>query len=188
MTAVRTIEGRRAPIPGLWELDPAHTDVSFVARHLMVTKVRGRFQEVSGAITVGDDPADSRVEVEIQAASITTNSQDRDNHLRSPDFLDVENHPTLSFRSTRIEPLGDDRWALTGDLTIRGVTRPLTLQVTFEGTTTDPWGGTRAAFTARGEIHREDWGLTWNVPLENGGVLVSKNVQIEIDAQAVLKD
>lgn len=187
MAAVRTIEGRRAPVAGVWELDPAHTDVAFVARHLMVTKVRGHFQEVSGAITVGDDPADSRVEVEIQAASITTGSPDRDNHLRSADFLDVENHPTLTFRSTRIEPLDDERWALTGDLTIRDVTRPVTLRVTFEGTTRDPWGGTRAAFSARGEIEREDWGLTWNVPLENGGVLVSKKVQIEIDAQAVLK-
>lgn len=175
---------RTLPTSGTWTLDPAHTEVSFVARHLMVTKVRGRFTAFEGAITVTDEPEDSGVDVTIDTSSIVTGADDRDAHLRSADFLDVEQFPHMRFVSTGVER-AENGWKLTGDLTIKDVTRPVTLDMTFDGEAADPWGGTRAAFTASTEIEREAWGLTWNVALENGGWLVSKSVKIEIDAQAV---
>lgn len=175
------------PAPGVWELDPAHTTVGFVARHLMVTKVRGRFTGVSGSITVAERPEDSCVEVTIDAASVDTREEARDNHLRSPDFLDVEHYPTITFRSTGVRHLGGNRWAVDGELTIRGVTRPVTLDVTYEGAVRDPWGGERIGFSATTEIDRDDWGVSWNVPLEAGGLLVGKKVKIEIEAEAVRK-
>ena len=177
---------RTLPTAGTWTIDPAHTDVAFVARHLMVTKVRGRFTGIDGAITVAESPEDSRVSVTLDATTITTGADDRDAHLRSPDFLDVETFPEVRFVSTGVSRSGNG-WKLTGDLTIKDVTRQVTLDMTFDGEATDPWGGTRAAFTASTEIVREDWGLTWNVALENGGWLVSKTVRIEIEAQAVLQ-
>jgi polyisoprenoid-binding protein YceI len=170
---------------GVWKLDPNHTVVGAVARHLMVTKVRGHFKVFEGAIHVEDTIEDSWAELEIDSASIDTGVEDRDNHLRSADFLDVEHHPKITFRSTKVERTGPDSLRVTGDLTIRGVAEPVTLDVTYEGTTPDPWGGTRAAFSAHGEIEREQWDMTWNVTLETGGVLVSKKIQLEIDAQAV---
>jgi polyisoprenoid-binding protein YceI len=174
------------PAAGTWTLDPNHTEVAFVARHLMVTKVRGRFTGVDGTIQVDDQPERSSVDVRLDAASITTGSDDRDAHLRSPDFLDVESYPEVRFVSTRVERNGS-AWRLMGDLTIRDIMRPVELDMTFDGTAGDPWGGTRAAFTASTDIDREDWGLTWNVAVESGGWLVSKTVRIEIDAQAVLQ-
>lgn len=180
---VRTLDDRQVPAPGTWVLDPAHTSVEFVARHLVVTRVRGTFHRLEGSIEVAERPEDSRVEVTIHADSLDTRVGDRDAHLRSPDFLDVEQHPTIEFRSTGIRPTGE-RWEVEGDLTIRGTTRPVILGVEFLGVFTDPFGNDKAAFTATTEIDREDWGLTWNVPLEGGGWLVSKSVQIEIEAQA----
>lgn len=184
--AVRTVGGVEIPVAGVWAIDPAHTQIGFTARHLMVTRVRGLFESFSGTITVGEEPTDSEVEVTIQPESITTHTADRDEHLRSADFLDVENHPDMTFVSTTIEPSGPS-WEVVGDLTIRGHTEPVTLDVEFLGTTVDPYGNTKAGFSARTSIEREAWGLTWNAPLESGGVLVSKEVQIEIEGQATLQ-
>lgn len=169
---------------GSWKLDEAHTKVGFVARHLMVTKVRGHFDEFDSKIEVADELAESQVEVALDAASITTGANDRDQHLRSADFLDVENHPKLTFRSTEIRQDGDE-WKITGDLTIRGETRPVTLDATYEGAATDPWGNEHIGFSASTTIKREDWGLTWNTQLEGGGWLVSKEVDLEIEGQLV---
>ena len=168
-----------------WTIDPSHSTIEFVAKHMMITTVKGRFAEFEGTI-VGDEQnlADSTVEVTMQAASLDTRSEQRDAHLRSPDFLDVETYPTVTFRSTRIQGTKDE-FQLTGDLTIRGVTRPITLDVTFEGEGKDPWGGTRASFSAKGKFDRRDFGLTWNVALETGGILVSNEVKINIEAQVV---
>ncbi len=171
------------PETGTWTIDPTHTVVGFMAKHLMVTKVRGSFKTFSGTITVGDTPEASSVEVTIDAASIDTGTADRDNHLRTGDFLDAENFPTITFVSTSVRANGSD-YSVDGDLTIRDTTKPVTLEMSFDGTATDPWGNTKAAFTATTSINREDWGLTWNVPLETGGLLVSKDVKIEIEVQA----
>lgn len=178
--------GIQSPPAGMWKLDPAHTIVGFVARHLMVTKVRGRFASFDGTLHIDEVPELSHAEVTIEASSIDTGTPDRDAHLRSPDFLDVERYPTLRFRSAGTEITGDNAFRLKGDLTIRDVTRPVVLDVQYEGTTADPWGGTRAGFTASTEIDREDWGLTWNVALEAGGVVVGRKVKIEIEVEAVL--
>ena len=177
--------GVDVPGKGTWILDPNHTVVGAVARHLVVTKVRGKFNVFGGAIHVGDSVEDSWAELEIDAASIDTGVPDRDNHLRSADFLDVEHHPKITYRSTRVEQTGPSSLQVIGDLTIRGVTRPVALDVTYEGTFPDPWGGRRAAFSASGELEREAWDMTWNVALEAGGVLVSKTIHLEIEAQAV---
>jgi polyisoprenoid-binding protein YceI len=173
------------PAKGTWRLDPNHTVIGAVARHLMVTKVRGKFTSFSGAVHIVDSPEDSWAELEVDAASIDTGVEQRDEHLRSADFLDVENHPKITFKSTLVEPKGGDTLRVTGDLSIRGVTRAVTLDVTFEGVSPDPWGGTRAGFTISGVLHREDWEMNWNVALETGGVLVSRTVELEIEAQAV---
>lgn len=163
---------------GTWAIDPAHSEVGFVARHLMVTKVRGSFSDVSGTVTVGDTLADSTAEVTVQLASVATRSDDRDAHLRSADFFDVEHNPTMTFASTAF-----DGETLVGDLTIKGVTKPVTLAVEFNGTQTDPWGNTKAGFEASGTINRSDWGLTYNAALEGGGVLVSDKIALAIDVQ-----
>ncbi len=178
---------RTQPAAGVYEIDKSHSMVEFVSRHLMVTKVRGRFSEFSGAITVGETPEESSVEVTIDAASIDSREEKRDAHLRSPDFLDVENHPTIEFRSTDVEVVDDERLRVTGDLTIRGVTRPVTLDATFDGEFGDPWGNQRIGFSASAEIDREDWGLTWNVALETGGVLVARKARLELTVSAVRK-
>jgi polyisoprenoid-binding protein YceI len=183
--AARTVDGQTVPAPGTYTLDPAHTMVEFVVRHLGLAKVRGRFSDVSGDVVIDEDITRSSVEVIIGAASIDTRDKDRDAHLRSPDFLDVEQSPQMTFRSTAVSGEGDE-WTVTGDLTIRDVTRPVTLVVDFDGGAKDPWGGTRIGFSAHTEINREDFGLTWNQPLETGGWLVGKQVKIEISAEAVL--
>ena len=168
-----------------WTIDPAHSTIEFVAKHMMITTVKGRFAELEGVVVADEENlADSSVEVTMQAASIDTRSEQRDAHLRSPDFLDVEAYPEVTFRSTDISGTKDE-FQLTGDLTIRGVTRPITLDVTFEGEGKDPWGGTRASFSAKGKFDRRDYGLTWNVALETGGILVSNEVKINIEAQVV---
>lgn len=181
-TLTRQVAGRTMPAAGSYTFDRTHSKIEAVARHLMVTKVRGHFAEYEGTVVVADDPADSTVELSLQADSITTGTPDRDAHLRSPDFLDVENHPALTFRSTGIVPNGS-AWKLTGDLTIIGKTNPITLDLEFLGVIPDPWGNPKAAFSASGEFNRHDFGLSWNVPLDGGGVLVSEVFKLEIEAQ-----
>ena len=172
-----------------WKIDPSHSTLEFSARHMMITTVKGSFSDFKGSLTLDDgDPGRSLAEVAIQAASIDTRTEQRDQHLRSGDFLDVENHPTITFRSTRIQ--GDPAspgtaFTLEGNLTIRGTTKPVTLDVTYEGEGKDPWGGTRRSFGAKGKIDRREFGLTWNQALEAGGVLVSNEIKIEIDLQLV---
>lgn len=172
-------------MPVEWVIDSSHSNVSFIARHLMLAKVRGGFREFQGSIRVGDAPEDSRVEVTVKAASIDTGLAVRDDHLRSADFLDVFAHPYLKFESTRLEPQAGNRYKLTGDLTIRGTTREVVMDLEFLGTAIDPAGQLKAAFEARTQINREDFGLTWNRSLEAGGVFVDKQVTLEIEAQAV---
>lgn len=178
-----------AELAGTWEFDTAHTRLGFAARHLMVATVRGRFADLTGvAVLDPSNPAASNATVTIQAASIDTGSPDRDAHLRSPDFFDVENHPTLEFRSTEIRPTSDpETWTLVGDLTIRGVTKPVELTLNFLGVTPDPWGGIRAGFEGTGKINRKDWDLTWNAGLETGGVVVGDQIKLELDVEAVKK-
>jgi polyisoprenoid-binding protein YceI len=168
-----------------WKIDPAHTIVEFSAKHLMITTVKGRFSDVEGEIVISDaDPSKSSVTATIKSASIDTRTTQRDDHLRSADFLDAANFPEITFRSTRIT--GDkSELKVTGNLTIRGVTREVTLDVTNEGSTKDPWGGDRIAFSATTKIDRRDFGLTWNQAIEAGGVLVGNDVKISIDVQAV---
>jgi len=183
----REIEGVTAPVAGAWEVDPNHTQLQFIARHMMVAKVRGKFEKWDIKLDIGERPEDSTVTATIEAASLNSGVEDRDNHLRSGDFFNVEKYPTMTFTSTKVERTGDNTFQVTGDFTIRDVTKPLTFDVEYEGLWADPWGGTRIAFTAKSEIEREDWGVSWNVALEKGGWLVSKKVQIEVDLEAVHK-
>lgn len=175
-----------APAVGSYKLDTSHSDLRIIARHLMVSKVTGTFGELAGTIEIAEDPAESTVEVVAKAATVETGTADRDAHLRSPDFLDAEAFPEITFKSTSIDRSGSD-WKLTGDLTIRGITKPATFDLSYEGSAVDPYGNQKAALTATGQIDREAWGLTWNVPLEGGGVLVSKQFKVEFDIQAVLQ-
>jgi polyisoprenoid-binding protein YceI len=185
VTTLRSHEGRPIPAPGVYDIDGDHTAVEFVARHLMITKVRGRFSSTRGRIIVDVAPERSRVDVEIDAASVSTGNDDRDAHLRSADFFDVERFPRITFSSTAVSGRRDGTWDLTGDLTIRGITRSVTLRVEFEGADRAPSGDERIGFGATGEVDREDFGLTWNVALETGGVLVSKIVRIELAVEAI---
>jgi polyisoprenoid-binding protein YceI len=169
-----------------WTLDPAHTEVGFSVKHLMISTVRGRFADVRGTIHVdGNDLTRASVEAEIATGSIDTRQEQRDAHLRSADFFEVEKYPTLTFRSTRVERIENDRYRITGDLTIRDVTREIVLEGTDEGRGRDPWGGERLGFSATATIDRRDFGLTWNQALETGGVLVSNEIKISIDLEAV---
>jgi polyisoprenoid-binding protein YceI len=178
-----TLETVTHPEVGTWAIDPAHTVVGFRARHLMAAKVRGSFEVFSGTIDIGEQPETSSVAVTIDAASITTGAADRDTHLRSPDFLDSESFPSLEFRSTAVRREGDG-YMVDGELTIRGVANPVTLDLEYHGVATDPWGNDKALFSATTTIEREAWGLTWNAPLEAGGWLVGKTVDIELEIQA----
>jgi polyisoprenoid-binding protein YceI len=187
MTTTQIKTATRLPTAGAWEIDASHSNVEFVVRHLL-TKMRGRFTEFSGDITIGDEPTLSAVHAEIRAASIDTHNADRDAHLRSPDFLDVESHPVLAFHSTGVEQVSDDRWLVHGDLTLRDVSRPVTLDVTYLGWITDPWGNDKAGFSAHTEIDRDDFGAGWNVVLEAGGLLVGKTVKIELEIEAGRKN
>ncbi len=172
-----------------WNFDPAHTQVEFVVKHMMITKVRGRFADVSGTLELDEsDLSNSLVEVDIDAASIDTRQGDRDTHLRSGDFLDVEAHPKLTFRSKRVEGKSLEagaEFSVVGELTIRGTTKEVTLDAVFEGSGRDPWGGDRLAFSGSTEIDRREFGLEWNQKLETGGVLVSHDVKIQLEVQAV---
>jgi polyisoprenoid-binding protein YceI len=186
-TFTRTIAGVEAPAPGDWVIDRAHSNLMFVARYAMLTKVRGHFTSFDGTIHVAEEPEESWVEVSIDAASITTDNDTRDNHLRSGDFLDLENHPTIAFRSTKVELIGNDRLRVAGDLTIRGVTREAVLDAEYVGAGKDAYGRTRVAFSATTEIDRDEFGVSWNMALETGGVLVGKRVRLELEVQALPK-
>lgn len=185
--AVEGIAGSERPPAGRYELDRAHTAVEFVARHIL-TRVRGRFTDFSGWIDVGDDPVDSRLEVEVETASIQTNAQQRDEHLKSDDFLNVERWPVMTFRSTAIRHTGGTGFEIDGELTIRDVTRPVTLAGEYLGTETDPYGKTVLAATAKAALEREDWNVSWNMVLATGGFLVSKTVDLEIEVEATKVD
>jgi polyisoprenoid-binding protein YceI len=174
-------------LTGTWTLDPAHSRVGFSARHAMVATVRGSFGKFDGAITIkGTEPAAVSTTVTIDATSIDTQNADRDNHLRANDFLDVPNHSTITFTSTGVKPGDDsDSYVLLGDLTIRGVTKPVELDVEFQGLATDPFGNVRAGFEAHGSINRKDFGVNFHAGLEAGGLLVSDKVKIDIDVSAI---
>ena len=168
-----------------WKLDASHSSIEFAAKHMMFTTVKGRFAEVDGTVDIGGDAPDSAlVRVALKSASIDTRSEQRDGHLRSADFLDVENFPELTFTSTKIAGT-KERFTITGDLTIRGTTKSVTLDATYEGTGIDPWGGERLGFSADTKIDRREFGLTWNQALEAGGILVSNEIRIHIEAQLV---
>jgi len=181
---VRPYEGTAVPRPGSYAIDKAHSTVEFVARHLMVSKVRGRFDAFEGTVTIAEVPQQSHVEVTIDASSVSTGESNRDNHLRSADFFDVETYPTLQFRSTKVEHESAANWKVTGDLTLHGVTKPVVLSVEFAGASPTPWGTNAIGFTASTEIDREEWGLSWNAAVETGGVVVSKRIRIELEVEA----
>jgi len=175
-----------AKIAGTYTIDPAHTRIGFVARHAMVTKVRGAFNEFEGsAVLDGDDPADSTAKVTIKAGSIDTRNAQRDEHLRNNDFLDVASYPEITFASTGVRQTGEAEFELTGDLTIKGVTNPVTIPFTYEGSATDPFGNLRVGFEGSVTINRKDFGVTWNATLETGGVLVSDKITLEFEVSAV---
>jgi polyisoprenoid-binding protein YceI len=173
-------------VAGTWDIDASHSDVSFTVRHMMVSKVRGRFGAFSGEIVTSEDLSSSSVTATIDASTIDTNNEQRDGHIRSADFFDVENHPQWTFRSTGLRADGDD-FALDGELTIKGVTRPVTLALEVNGFGPDPFGGTRAGFSASTTIDRNDFGVDIKMPLDGGGVVVSDKVQISLEIEAVLR-
>ena len=169
-----------------WQIDPAHSHIQFSARHLMITTVRGRFERFTGTIEADEqDPTRSRVEVQIEAASVDTRNPQRDADLRGPNFLDAENHPYLYFKSKRIEQVDASHGRIVGDLTIRGTTREVTLDVDYGGQAKTPWGTLSAGFSATTKINRKDWGLTWNMALETGGVMVGDEITIDIELELV---
>lgn len=185
MSTTQSLTTTGLPAAGTYAVDVSHSHVGFRVRHLMVSKTRGRFAAFEAAVTIAEQPLESSVAVTVDLASVDTRDPGRDEHLRSADFFDVANHPTMTYRSTAVREVGDGRFAVDGELTVRGITQPLTLDVAFGGTVTDPWGGERVAFTATAEVERDVFGLTWNQALETGGLLVGKRVEIEIDAEFV---
>jgi polyisoprenoid-binding protein YceI len=172
-------------IAGTWTVDAVHSEVSFVVRHMMVSKVRGRFDTFSGTVTTAANPLESSVTATVDLTSVNTGEPNRDNHIRSADFFEVEKHPVMTFQSTGIRPDGD-RFLLDGDLTIRGTTRPVTFRLELNGFGPDAYGGTRAGFSAVTEINRMDWGVSYNGPIPGGGVAVSEKVTINLEVEAVL--
>ena len=173
-------------LTGNYKLDVAHTRVGFSARHAMVSKVRGQFDQFDGSVYLdAENPANSRVELTIQAESIDTRNADRDNHLRSNDFLAMKEYPEITFRSTNVDKVDDTHYRVTGDLTIRGVTNPVTLDFEFTGTAVDPYGNQRAGFEGSGTINRKDWGITWNAALDGGGVMVSDRITLEFEVEVI---
>ena len=172
-------------VTGTWTIDPVHSEVGFTVRHLMVSKVRGKFTAFSGELVTAANPTDSSVTATIELGSLDTGNPDRDAHVRSGDFFDAENNPTMTFRSTAIRPDGDD-FVVDGDLTLKGVTKSVPLKLELGGFGSDAWGGTRAGFTATTEINRQDFGVNFNAALETGGVVVSDKVTITLEIEAVL--
>jgi polyisoprenoid-binding protein YceI len=172
-------------VAGKWTIDPVHSEVGFSVRHMMVSKVRGRFTEFSGDIVTGENPADSSVTAEITLSSIQTGEENRDNHLRSPDFFEAENYPTMTYKSTSVKPHGDD-WTIEGELTLKGVTKSVPLHLELNGFGPDAYGGTRAGFTATGEINRRDFNVSFSAPMANGGAVVSDKISLHLEIEAVL--
>lgn len=172
-------------VAGTWTLDEAHTDIGFSVRHLMVSKVRGSFNSFSGTITTAANPLESSAELSVDLSSIDTRNEDRDTHLRSADFFDAETHPVMTYRSTAIRRDGDD-FVVDGELTIKDVTSRVALVVEFNGVSPDPWGGTRLGLSATGEINRSDFGISFNMALDGGGVMVGERVKLVIEVEAVL--
>ena len=171
-----------------WQIDSSHTNVEFTVRHMMISNVKGQFQKTTGTITAnGNDPASAKIDVTIDASSVDTRVERRDAHLKSPDFLDVAKYPTITFKSTKVEADGPNKWKMTGDLTVHGVTKPVVLDVEGSGPPIQVMGNTRAGASATTKIKRSDFGLTWNKALETGGVLVGDEVAISIDVEAVKK-
>jgi polyisoprenoid-binding protein YceI len=170
--------------PGTWSVDTSHSTIGFVARHLMISKVRGRFAGFSGAVHVPENPLEATVEATVDMASVDTGDEGRDGHLRGADFFDVEHFPTMTLRDTKVKAEGE-YFTLHGDLTIKGVTRAVEFELEFDGVTNDPWGGVRAGFAAETEINRKDWGLTWNAALETGGVVVGDKIKILLEIELV---
>lgn len=171
-----------------WAIDASHSEIGFKIKHLMITNVKGKFQKFEGeAVTEDDDFSKGSVSFSTEVASIHTGDAQRDGHLQSPDFFDAQNFPKISFKATKYEKISGDNHRLTGDLTIRDVTKPVSLDVEFGGIAKDPWGNTKAGFTITGSINRKDWGLTWNAVTEAGGVLVSEDVKINCDVQLIKK-
>jgi len=182
MTSTSAIPGY---VVGTWTIDPVHSEVGFSVRHMMVSKVRGKFTSFSGTLTTAEDPTQSSVTATIDLASINTGNEDRDNHIRSADFFGVDEHKTMTFRSTGIRTDGDD-FILDGELTLHGVTKAVSLKLELGGFGPDPYGGTRAGFTATGEINRKDFGIDFNAALETGGVVVADKVTVQLEIEAVL--
>ena len=186
MTTTRAANRPTERGTAVWRMDPTHTHAEFGVRHLMISTVKGHFSEVAGTVVVEDgDPTTAQVDVTIGVASIDTRVGQRDDHLRSADFFDAERFPTITFRSTKVDPVGDDRYEVLGDLTIRDVTRPVTLDAQGLGSLRDPWGNERAGYTATARIDRKDFGLLWNQALETGGVVVGDEVKIELEVELV---
>jgi polyisoprenoid-binding protein YceI len=183
ITQAETIPGY---VAGSWTIDPLHSEVGFSVRHMMVSKVRGKFAKFSGELVTAENPLASSVNAEIDLSSIETGAEQRDAHLRSPDFFDTENHPVMTYRSTGIRAKGDD-YVVDGELTLKGITRQVPLTLELNGFGPDPYGGTRAGFTATAEINRQDFGVNWNAALEHGGVVVSDKVTIHLEIEAVLQ-
>ncbi|AGZ38331.1 YceI family protein [Actinoplanes friuliensis] len=185
VVSTREFEGLQIPAAGTYQLDAAHKRVGFVVRHLMVSKVRGNFSEADATIIIAEDPLQSSVTATITTASVQTGTVDRDNHLRTGDFFEAEKYPVMTFRSTGIKSHAGAEFVLDGELTIKDVTKPVELVVEFEGATTSPYGQAVFGFSATTEIDREDWGLTYNMALESGGVMIGKKVKIEIEGEAI---
>jgi polyisoprenoid-binding protein YceI len=175
-------------VAGTWDIDPVHSEVGFTVRHMAVSKVRGRFDKFEGVVVTGEDPLSSTVTATIDATSINTNNEQRDGHIKSADFFEVETYPTWTFATTGVKADGDD-YLLTGDLTIKGATKPVTLKLELNGVGPDAYGGTRAGFSATGEISRSDFGVTFNGPIPgvSGGVIVSEKVGLHLEIEAVLR-
>jgi polyisoprenoid-binding protein YceI len=180
----RVVNGVEYPAVGSYVLDQAHTSVGFAVRHMAVSKVRGTFTKFDGSIEIAEDAADSKVHVTIEPNSVDTRDETRDNHLRTDDFFDVANHPQWTFESTAVREVGPGELVVDGDLTIRGVTKPVTLALTLEGVVTDPYGNHRVGFSARTSINRDDFGVSFGAVMESGGLVVGKKVEIEIEAEA----
>jgi len=171
-----------------WNIDATHSHATFAVRHMVVSTVKGHFNVLSGTVNIDTaNPASSWVQAEIDAASIDTNEANRDKHLRSPDFFDVEKYPKITFKSTKVEPAGDNQYKVTGDLTLHGVTKPVVFDVEYSGEVKDPYGFRRAGFSGKTKISRKEWGLTWHTLLETGGAVVADEVKIEVDLEAVTK-
>ena len=173
-------------VAGTWTIDPVHSEVGFAVRHMMVSKVRGKFKTFSGELVTGENPLDSSVTAEIDLASIDTGAEQRDDHIRSADFFEVETHPTMTYRSTGVRADGGD-YVVDGELTLKGVTKQVPLKLELNGFGPDPYGGTRAGFTATTEINRREFGVNFSAPMQNGGAVVADKISIHLEIEAVLK-